>query len=173
MYRLVEYTILFIVVLLLQVFVFNNLTVSVYLTPLVYVAFVVLLPMETPPAVTLLTGTLLGVAVDYFMGTAGINTMATAFIAFIRSGLLGLVVGKDLVHDGGIPSPKRIGAGRYWRYAAILIGVHAILFFLLEAMTLRYMLHTLARIVLSGGVTLLLVRLVGLLFESRIIRKRI
>ena len=40
-------------------------------------------------------------------------------------------------------------------------------------MTLRYMLHTLARIVLSGGVTLLLVRLVGLLFESRIIRKRI
>ncbi len=34
---------------LLQVFLFDNLSISIYLNPLVYVAFVALLPLDTPP----------------------------------------------------------------------------------------------------------------------------
>ena len=47
MYRTLQYALLFLVAALLQIFLFNNLSLSVYLNPLVYVVFIALLPMET------------------------------------------------------------------------------------------------------------------------------
>ena len=50
MHRTFPYILLFAVAVMLQLFLFNNLTLSVYFNPLVYVVFLALLPMETPPA---------------------------------------------------------------------------------------------------------------------------
>ena len=49
MHRTLPYISLFVVTVLLQVFLFDNLSISIYLNPLVYVAFVALLPLDTPP----------------------------------------------------------------------------------------------------------------------------
>ena len=43
MHRTLPYISLFVVTVLLQVFLFDNLSISIYLNPLVYVAFVALL----------------------------------------------------------------------------------------------------------------------------------
>ena len=64
---------------LLQIFLFNNLSLSVYLNPLVYVVFIALLPMETTPirdasGVGLAMGRRRWTAT---MGAAGVNTIAT------------------------------------------------------------------------------------------------
>ena len=107
MYRTLEYTILFVVMALLQVFLFSRIGVSVYIHPLAYVAFIILLPMEIAPLLLLTLGLLMGVTMDVFMGTAGINTIATLFVAFCRPTLLNLLAGKDEVKDGGIPNVNR------------------------------------------------------------------
>ncbi len=109
MYRTLEYTILFVVMALLQVFLFSRIGVSVYIHPLAYVAFIILLPMEIAPLLLLTLGLLMGVTMDVFMGTAGINTIATLFVAFCRPTLLNLLAGKDEVKDGGIPNVNRLG----------------------------------------------------------------
>ena len=49
MHRTLPYLALFAAVVLLQVFLFDNLSISIYLNPLVYVAFIALLPLDTPP----------------------------------------------------------------------------------------------------------------------------
>ena len=46
MYRLLEYGILFFVMVILQVFLFSRIGISIYVNPLVYIAFLILLPME-------------------------------------------------------------------------------------------------------------------------------
>ena len=46
MHRTLPYISLFVVTVLLQVFLFDNLSISIYLNPLVYVAFVALLPLD-------------------------------------------------------------------------------------------------------------------------------
>lgn len=74
MYRTLPYLALFAATVLLQVFLFDNLSISVYLNPLVYIAFIVLLPLDTPPVVLLGAGLALGVTMDGAMGAAGINT---------------------------------------------------------------------------------------------------
>lgn len=50
MVRILFYALLFLVSVLFQTFLFDNLAVSIYLSPLVYIAFIALLPMETPPS---------------------------------------------------------------------------------------------------------------------------
>ena len=84
MYRTLPYLALFAATVLLQVFLFDNLSISVYLNPLIYVAFIILLPLDTPPAVLLGAGLLTGVVMDASMGAAGLNTNAPLPVAFLR-----------------------------------------------------------------------------------------
>ena len=69
MYRTLPYLGLFAAVALLQVFLFDNLTISIYLNPLVYIVFIALLPLDTPPAAVLGAGLALGVTMDFAMGS--------------------------------------------------------------------------------------------------------
>ncbi|HBX90150.1 MAG TPA: rod shape-determining protein MreD, partial [Alistipes sp.] len=73
MYRTYPYAILFVTTALLQVFLFDNLSLSLYFDPLVYLSFIVLLPLDIAPVVLLGAGLATGVGMDMAMGTAGIN----------------------------------------------------------------------------------------------------
>ena len=70
MHRTLQYAILFIVMVILQIFLFSRIGISVYVHPLVCIAFIVLLPMEIAPLALLGLGLLLGVTLDFFMATA-------------------------------------------------------------------------------------------------------
>lgn len=135
MYRTLQYALLFLVAALLQIFLFNNLTLSVYLNPLVYVVFIALLPMETAPIKVLLAGLVMGLTMDWTMGAAGVNTIATVFIAFVRIHLLVFVCGKENVHDGGVPSVRRLGEKSFAAYLALTVLLHNAIFFYLEALS--------------------------------------
>lgn len=111
MHRTFPYILLFAVAVMLQLFLFNNLTLSVYFNPLVYVVFLALLPMETPPAVVLLAGLAMGVTMDWTMGAAGINTAATLPVAMMRLRLLQAIGGRENIRGSGA-SPRRCVWGR-------------------------------------------------------------
>ena len=104
MYRTLPYLGLFAAAALLQVFLFDNLTISIYLNPLVYIVFIALLPLDTPPAAVLGAGLALGVTMDFAMGAAGINTIATLLIAFLRPTLIGMLYGRENAKGA---SPRR------------------------------------------------------------------
>ena len=97
MRQIIEYALLFLVLVLLQVFLFSNLELSVYLNPLIYIAFIILLPIETAPVLVLGLGLLMGLTMDVAMGAAGLNTLATLPVAFLRGALLRLTCSKDSV----------------------------------------------------------------------------
>ena len=84
MHRVVEYTLMFIVLVLLQVFLFDNLNLSPYCYPLVYVGFILLLPVTLLPAWTLLLGFAIGAVTDLLSGTPGLHTIAATATAFCR-----------------------------------------------------------------------------------------
>ena len=165
MYRTLQYAILFVVLVLLQVFLFSRIGISIYVHPLVYIAFILLLPIEIAPLSGLLLGLLMGVTMDLFMATAGVNTIATLFAAFCRPTLLLLTLGKDEVKDGGVPNVNRLGMKKFIKYAYTLILLHGIVFFLFEVLSFHLILFTLLRIVLSSLATLLLVYFCQRLFS--------
>lgn len=142
---------------------FNNLDISIYLCPLAYAAFVILLPMDLAPVWVLASGLLVGMANDWLAGMPATNTIAALFVAFVRGGVLNVLVGKDLVHDGGVPCVARIGAGKFYRYEVAMVVLHCALFFTLEAMSLSYYGLTLLRIAVSAAATVVLVRVTEML----------
>lgn len=161
-----RYILLFLTAAALQLFVFDTVNLGTYVNPLVYVAFVLLLPMNAPAIAVLAAGFGLGVFMDIFTGTGGIHTIATLFISYVRLPILNLMVGKEYVIEGGIPSPKSLGRGKFMRYASIIVFAQCLIFFTLEAMNWHYFHLVLLKVVVSGAVTLLFVWLISMLFTT-------
>ena len=59
--RIFPYLGLFVSAVLLQIFLFDNLSISVYLNPLVYIVFIAMIPLDARPVTLLGAGLLLGV----------------------------------------------------------------------------------------------------------------
>ena len=167
MYRTLPYLALFAATVLLQVFLFDNLSISVYLNPLVYIAFIVLLPLDTPPVVLLGAGLALGVTMDGAMGAAGINTIATLLVAFLRPALLSLFCDRENLREGGVPSPERLGRRVFTDYLLLLTLLHHAVFIVLETLSWSHALHTLARIAVSSAVTALFVWIIARIFTVK------
>lgn len=171
MYRIITYTLLFLVTVLLQIFLFDNLSVSIYLNPLIYVAFIVLLPVDTPAVLLLFAGAFMGVVMDFLMGTAGINTMASVLMAFLRPYVLNSLYSRDDLRDGGVPSPERLGHHIFLNYLVILVVVHHAVFFSLEALSWSHILRTAVRIIASSSVTVAAVWLVDRIFTAKFVAR--
>ena len=168
MHRTLPYLALFAVVVLLQVFLFDNLSISIYLNPLVYVAFIALLPLDTPPVVLLLSGLATGVTMDLAMGAAGVNTIATLLIAFARPTLLGLLYSRDDIREGGIPSTGRLGNRVFLNYLIVLVLVHHAVFFSLEALSWAHIVRTIVRTVASGAVSVAVIWVIARIFTAQL-----
>ena len=166
MHRTLPYLALFAVVVLLQVFLFDNLSISIYLNPLVYVAFIALLPLDTPPVVLLLSGLATGVTMDLAMGAAGVNTIATLLIAFARPTRLGLLYPRDDIREGGIPSTGRLGNRVFLNYLIVL--VHHAVFFSLEALSWAHIVRTIVRTVASGAVSVAFIWVIARIFTAKL-----
>ncbi|MCD8072353.1 MAG: rod shape-determining protein MreD [Alistipes sp.] len=154
--RFLEYTLFFFAVVILQVFLFENLNLGIYIHPLVYICFIILLPMETPAVWVLLAGLLTGTVMDAATGSGGLHTIATVATSFARPYMLPLVLGRDEVKEGGVPLPARLGMGRFFRYASILVLLQCLVFFSFESLSWQYYHLTLVRVVASSLVTLTL-----------------
>lgn len=165
MYNIRKYSIFFIVLVLLQVFLFDNLNLSVYIHPLVYVAVLVLLPMQTRPISTLGLGLLLGLCVDFLSGNAGLHTIASLSTAFFRPYILTLIVGREDMKEGGMPMPEKLGMGKFVKYLTAVVLAHCAVFFFFESPSSQYFYLTLIRIVLSGAVSMFLITLSYLAFK--------
>lgn len=167
MHRTPQYIVLFAALMLLQTFLFDNLALSSWFNPLIYVVFIILLPLESLPVTVVLSGAALGIAADIFTGGQGLNTAATLPAAFIRQPLLAHLCDRNDLRDGGIPTAERLGSPwRFVQLAATVIAVQHTLFFLLESWSWHFLPHVLLRTVLSGSFTLLFAWMTARLFSQ-------
>jgi hypothetical protein len=150
----------FIVLVLIQVFILNNIRINGYINPYLYLVFVLLLPFETPGWLLLFSSFFLGLSIDIFTHTPGMHTSAAVFMAFCRPGIIRFISGNKGIEAGMKPGIKDMGFRWFFTYSFILIFLHHILFFFLEVFRLDEIIPTFYRIILSSISTLALVLLV-------------
>ncbi len=162
--NIIRYFLYFIVLVLVQVLILNNVQISGYINPYVYVLFILLLPFETPGWLLLMLSFLLGLTIDIFPqgiagwgSTLGIHTAATVLVAFLRPSVLAWINPRDEYEPGTLPGSSDYGIGWFFLYALILIGIHHFVLFYLEDFSLHHFFHTFFRSVLSLIFTILLV----------------
>lgn len=117
-----------------QVLVFNHIHLLGYATPLPYVYLLVMMPKGVPRYQVLLWGFFAGLLVDMFSNTPGMAAGAMTWTAFLQPMLLGLMVTKD-VPDDSVPSFAGMGTGLYLRYMLMLVFVHHLVFYVSEFFT--------------------------------------
>ncbi|MHA7111280.1 rod shape-determining protein MreD [Sunxiuqinia elliptica] len=154
---LLKYTIMLVVLVLLQVLLLNNIQFSGYINPYMYVLFILLLPFETPRYLLLLLGFFLGLLVDIFSNTPGFHASATTFLAFLRPYTISLISPRDTIEVNTPPRLKFMGIGWFLRYTLILVLAHHLFLFFVEAFTFNGFIHTLVRSLLSAAFTSILI----------------
>jgi len=140
----------FVVVVLFQVLVMDNVMINGYMNPYIYLLFILLLPFETPRWLLLLSGFALGLTMDLFTGTMGMHTAATVLAAFVRPYLLNLLASRDGYEPETFPRIHYYGFLWFLKYTLLLVLIHHLALFYLEAFQLKYFFSTLLRVILSS-----------------------
>jgi rod shape-determining protein MreD len=155
----------FILLILVQGLIIQNIDLGTFVNPFPYVLFLLLLPFDTPPWLVLFLGFVTGLMVDMFYNTAGENAAACTFMAFSRHYILRLLAPRDGYESTLQPGIYSMGWPWFISYAGILILLHHIFLFYLEVFRLSEFFHTFFTVILSGIVTLLLVVVSQFLFN--------
>jgi len=157
----------FIVLILLQVLVLNQINFFGYLDPYLYVLFILLLPFETPGWLLLLSAFFLGLVVDLFSGTSGVHTASSVLMAFARPWTIRIIASTKEIEPGMEPGIKEMGFSWFFIYSIFLIFIHHLLVFYLEIFSFSEFFMTLLRVIINTFFTLILVILAQFLFYSK------
>jgi rod shape-determining protein MreD len=160
----------FVIVLLIQVLVINNITLGSYVYPAFYVYFILLLPFESKGWVLLITAFLMGLGVDFFSNSPGLNASAAVFMAFCRPLIIHMLKTKKEYEPGLVPGIRDTGFGWFFTYSLLLILLHHSFLFFVEAFSFENIRQTFYRILFSSGATLGLVLLAQIIVYKQ--RKR-
>ncbi len=155
--ELLKYISRFIILVLIQVLIFNNIQLSGYINPYIYVLFILLLPFDTPGWLLLVLGFLTGISIDLFSDTMGMHTIATTLMAFLRPFVLNIISPRDGYETGSNPRVLYYGLSWFFKYAAILIAIHHFVLFYIEIFHFGGFFSTLLRVILSSAVTLFII----------------
>jgi len=150
---LLKYLLQFGVLVLAQLLIFNNIELSGYINPYIYVLFVLLLPFEVPRVVHLTGSLILGLLIDLFMGTPGVHSSATVFMAFARPMVLAMFSPREGYQTGTLPRMTNFGLEWFVKYTVTLVLLHHFTLFYLEVLTLHYFFSTFLRALLSSLLT--------------------
>jgi rod shape-determining protein MreD len=157
----------FFLLILLQALLFSNINFHGYVYPAFYIYFILLLPFETAGWLLLMSSFMLGLGVDYFSNSLGINAAAATFTAFIRPGLFRLLKSKKEYEPGLSPGIRDLGFRWFLMYALLMITAHHSVLFFLEVFSFENYMQTIYRIIASSLVTLVLVILTQFIFYHR------
>jgi len=143
----------YIVVIIFQVLVMDNVMISGYMVPYVYLLFILLMPFETPRWIVLLSGFFLGLGIDLFEHTLGMHIAATVLIAFVRPYFLNLLAPRDGYEPETFPRIHFCGFSWFLKYTLLMVLTHHLVLFYLEVFQLQNFLSTLLRVLLSTALS--------------------
>ena len=139
----------FVILVLVQVLLLNNLQFSGYINPYLYVLFIITLPFSTPKWLLLLLAFTTGMVIDIFMNTLGLHASATVFMAFVRPFVLSSFSPRDGYEVGTRPVPADYGFGWFFKYSVLMVTIHHLFLFFVETFSFSNLLGTLWKSILS------------------------
>jgi rod shape-determining protein MreD len=162
--EILNFVVRFILLVFLQIVIVNNIDLSAYVNPYIYVVLILSLPYNTKPWLILVISFLLGITMDTFSSMPGPHIAATVFMGYLRRFYLIFSTNKDDLTTTVAPNFNSKGPIGYMVYVLIMVFSHHFLLFFLEAFSFSHFFSTLSRIFFSTLFTVLLIGIGQLLF---------
>ena len=165
---IVRNTLRFLLLMLLQVLVLNQVYLGGFINPFLYVLFILMLPTNTNRMLLLLLAFLSGFCVDIFSNILGFHTMAATTVAFCRILFADRILtrGEQIVIE--TPSIQSTSFQQIAFYFFVLFFIYNFLYFLLEIFSFRDFWD----ILLSTTLSTLVVWILALLYQTIFLREK-
>jgi len=144
----------FIILLSLQVIVFNNINLFGFISPFPYILFIILYPVNGNKSGLLVTSFLLGIILDMFSNSGGIHTTACLFLAYFRPFIFKFAFGVSYEYQtiklNDTLTPERFS------FLLVAVVLHHLVLFIFEAFQFSLLWDILIRTLLSSSITLVI-----------------
>ncbi len=155
----------FIVLVLIQVLVLNNINFLGYINPYIYILFIILFPIKNNRILFIFLGFLLGLAVDLFLDSGGVHAAACVTVAYARPVILKFVFGA--IYDHQTIKFTSTEFGQRFIYFSIITLIHHLILFSLEIFNISKIILILKKSLFSSIFTILLCLLITILFSRK------
>lgn len=157
----------FFLFLLLQVVLFKKLVLFNTAFCFIYVAFILLMPIETNPLILMLIAFGLGLLIDIFYDHQGMHAAATVAVAYVRNYWLAAITPQGGYDVGSTPTLG--GNGMFWflSYSIPLVLLHHIILFFIDAGGFSLLGITMAKALASVLFTMIVLVLHQYMFFQR------
>ena len=143
----------FVLLLAVQIIIFNNMNFLGYISPFPYVLFIILYPVNGNKSGLLIASFLLGLIMDMFSNSGGVHTTACIVLAYFRPSIFkfsfGLSYEYQTVKLNDVLSPERFS------FILLSVVIHHFTLFIFEAFQLSFIIDILLRALLSSVFTII------------------
>ena len=129
---IIRYSLLFIICVLLQVLIFNRIALFHVAMPVIFIYFIIRLPINLKLSYVFTLAFFLGLCVDIFSDTPGVNALACTLIASIRTPIYYAYMAKDDITSRLTPGISTMGFIDYSKYLLSFIVIYCFLVFTIE-----------------------------------------
>jgi rod shape-determining protein MreD len=144
----------FLLLLALQIVIFNNMNFLGYISPYPYILFIILYPVNGNKSGLLLASFLLGFVMDMFSNSGGIHTAACLILAYYRPYLFkfsfGLSYEYQTIKLNDVLTPERFS------FILFSVLIHHFILFILEAFNISFIWDVFLRTIFSTIFTIIL-----------------
>lgn len=169
MFKYIPYLLITMVVMLVQIFIIDQLSIAMWLRPMIFPLVVVLLPMEWRMIWVILITLAVSVVMDLSLGGAGLYTATLLPIALLRPTILFITTGRSVEPGDQSPLLSRIGIGHTMAFLAAMFFIHHLMFFALETLSLTNVLQLIMTIIFSTLLSTILAWPVVRIYNSKVV----
>ena len=157
----------FVIFVLVQALVFNQLEIGFGIQIMIYPLFLILLPFETNILVLLLLAFAMGICIDSISNTFGLHTSSLLLVAYLRP----LIFNAFSPREGYDPLKEAsvFEMGQRWFISVfgLLLLIHHFWFFMLELFKMNEILFIFQKTILSVPISFLLCILLQVIFVTK------
>ncbi|MCM1137185.1 MAG: rod shape-determining protein MreD [Duncaniella sp.] len=162
-----QFILLGFILVIAQVVVFNHICLFNVAVPMVFFYLIIRLPITLSINWLLTISFFLGLIVDVFSDTYGMNALSCTILAMFRRPILRLYVPREEDLTRPEPSMYSLGTSTYMKYLLTMTLLYCTLIFLIEAFTFFNPLRLVLRIVTSTALSMALMVAIDSLMTTR------
>lgn len=129
---ILKFTLLFLLMLMVQVLICNHIAIFNIAVPIVFIYFIIRLPISMGSGWLFTLSFLLGLCIDIFSDTPGVNSLSCTLLAALKRPIYYAYVPRDDKTQDLIPSLSSLGVGTYCKFLVSMIGIYCLLVFSIE-----------------------------------------
>lgn len=146
----------FIILVLLQALVLNHVHFEQYATPLLYIYFLLKINSDNSRKGLMLWAFSMGLCIDIFSNTPGLNAAASVLTAFCRPWILRVLSLRDTTENFE-PGIYQMGFTAFFRYTTVIVLLHSFTLNMLDTFSLAKPQTLLLKIVSDAAITLIFI----------------